>query len=204
MADLFLFADIIGIVAFSISGFLVGLRHRLDLLGVAIAATLTALGGGIVRDLLLDRTPYAFSHYYPVLTLLGALGVSLLFKLYRRDQIERGWIFVVSDTIGLVAFSIAGALLGIGAGFNFFGVMALGFITAVGGSVLRDTMINQLPAVLISDFYGSIALIVALLLYGLHVSIGISNTSLLGVALFATALRIVAFKLGWHLPTPKG
>ncbi len=200
MHDLFLAADIIGIIAFSISGFLVGLRHQLDLLGIGIATTLTALGGGIVRDLILGRTPFAFVEYYPVGTVLSVLILITIFKLYRREKIERGWVFVISDTIGLVAFSITGALLAIGADFNFFGVIALGFTTAVGGSLLRDTMINQMPSVLISDFYGSIALIVSLLLYALHVTSSISNTTLMGVALFAIVLRLIAYWRGWHLP----
>jgi uncharacterized membrane protein YeiH len=200
MHDLFVIADIIGIIAFSISGFLVGLRHKLDLLGVAIASVLTALGGGIVRDTILGRTPFAFSEYYPIFTLMSVLALTSLIKHFQHDTIERKSLFVISDTIGLVAFSVTGALLAIGAGYNFFGVISLSFITAIGGSVLRDIMINQVPAILISDFYGSIALIVSLLLYLLHVSHEINNTTILAVSLFAIALRLLAYYKKWHLP----
>jgi len=200
MHDLFIIADIIGIIAFSISGFLVGLRHKLDLLGVAIAAVLTALGGGIVRDTILGRTPFAFSQYYPIFTLMGVLLLASLIKHFQHDTIERKSFFVISDTIGLVAFSVTGSLLAIDAGYNFFGVIALSFVTAIGGSVLRDIMINQVPAILISDFYGSIALIVSVLLYLLHVSYEINNTTILAVSLFATILRLLAFYKKWHLP----
>jgi len=200
MHDLFVVADIIGIIAFSISGFLVGLRHKLDLLGVAIAAVLTALGGGIVRDTILGRTPFAFSEYYPIFTLMSVLVLASLIKHFQHDTIERKSFFVISDTIGLVAFSVTGSLLAIDAGYNFFGVIALSFITAIGGSVLRDIMINQVPAILISDFYGSIALIVSVLLYLLHVSYEINNTTILAVSLFATLLRLLAFYKKWHLP----
>lgn len=200
MHNLFVVADIIGIIAFSISGFLVGLRHKLDLLGVAIAAVLTALGGGIVRDTILGRTPFAFSQYYPIFTLMGVLLLASLIKHFQHDTIERKSFFVISDTIGLVAFSVTGSLLAIDAGYNFFGVIALSFITAIGGSVLRDIMINQVPAILISDFYGSIALIVSVLLYLLHVSDEINNATILAVSLFATILRLLAFYKKWHLP----
>lgn len=199
--DLVVAADILGIVAFALSGFLVGVRNNLDLLGLVISASLTALGGGIVRDAILDRTPFAFSEYYPAITVIATIAAAFAFRLYRREQIERQWLFVVSDTIGLVAFSITGALLAIAAGYNFFGVIILSFLTAVGGGVVRDVMINQVPSVLISDFYGSIALIVSVLLL-LLLGIGWLNTpGVAAVAAFAILLRLAAYIKGWHLPT---
>lgn len=200
MTDLFLVADIIGIIAFAISGFLAGVRNGLDLLGLIIVASLTALGGGIIRDLMLDRTPFAFSHYYPALTVMFSVTVALLFRLYRRKEIERKWIFIVSDTVGLVAFSITGALLGIAAGFNFFGIIIVSFLTAIGGGVTRDILINQVPSILTSDFYGTIALIVALLLIILDALAWMNDLSIFIVALFAVILRLMAYRLGWHLP----
>lgn len=200
-SNLVVAADILGIVAFALSGFLVGVRNNLDLLGLIIAASLTALGGGIVRDAILDRTPFAFSEYYPAITVITTVAAAFAFRLYRREQIERQWLFVVSDTIGLVAFSITGALLAIDAGYNFFGVIILSFLTAVGGGVARDVMINQVPSVLISDFYGSIALIVSVLLI---VLMGFDLLNTLGVAIVAALaiiVRLVAYIKGWHLPT---
>lgn len=193
-------ADILGIVAFTLSGFLVGVRNHLDLLGLIISASITALGGGIVRDVLLDRVPFAFNEYYPALTVLATIMISFIFRLYKSEQLERQWLFVISDTIGLVAFSITGALLALSVGFNFFGVMILSFLTAVGGGVLRDTMINQVPAVLISDFYGSIAIIVALLLILSNAVWGMNTLSVALIALFAITLRLVAYTKQWHLP----
>jgi uncharacterized membrane protein YeiH len=197
---LFLAADIIGITAFAVSGFLAGVRHRLDLLGIIIVASLTALGGGIIRDIMLDRTPFAFSEYYPALTVITTVTAALLFKLYRRKELERKWAFVISDTVGLVAFSITGALLGIGAEFNFFGVIIVSFLTAIGGGVTRDILINQVPSVLTSDFYGTIALIVALLLIGANGLGQMNEITITGIALFAVALRLIAYMKQWHLP----
>ncbi len=200
MPEYFVFADIIGIIAFTISGFLVAIKNDLDILGILIASTLTALGGGIVRDAILSTPPFAFTSLYPALTLTFAIFLVFIFRLYKKDSIERGWIFVVSDTIGLVAFSITGALMAINAEFNFFGIIILSFITAVGGGVARDIMINQVPSVLISDFYGSIAVIVALLLGVLGFFNAINEFSILSTALFSIALRLLAYKKGWHLP----
>lgn len=201
--NLVVFADILGIIAFALSGFLVGVRNNLDLLGVIISASLTALGGGVVRDVILDRTPFAFNEYYPAITVLTTIVASFAFRLYHREQIERQWLFVISDTIGLVAFSITGALLAIDAQFNFFGVIILSFLTAIGGGVLRDILINQVPAVLVSDFYGSIALIVSILLLLFAAVIGLSTLSVAVVAAIAVTLRLAAYIKGWHLPTLK-
>lgn len=198
--DLIVVADILGIVAFTLSGFLVGVRNNLDLLGLIISASLTALGGGVVRDVILDRTPFAFNEYYPAITVITTIAVAFAFRLYNREQIERQWLFVISDTIGLVAFSITGALLAIAADFNFFGVIILSFLTAIGGGVLRDILINQVPAVLVSDFYGSIALIVSILLL-LLVALGWMGTfGVASVAGFAIMLRLLAYLKQWHLP----
>ena len=200
MPEYFIFADIIGIIAFTISGFLIAIKNDLDILGILIASSLTALGGGIIRDAILSSTPFAFTSLYPVITLAATISIAFLFKLYKKASIEKQWIFVISDTIGLVAFSITGALLAINAEYNFFGIVILSFITAVGGGVTRDIMINQVPTVLISDFYGSIAVIVALLLGAVQL-LGIMNEfSIISIALFSIALRLIAYKKEWHLP----
>ncbi|MFA6188951.1 MAG: TRIC cation channel family protein [Sulfuricurvum sp.] len=198
--NLVVVADILGIVAFALSGFLIGVRHRLDLLGIIIAASITALGGGVVRDAILNRTPFAFTEYYPAITVITTIAIAFGFRLYRSEQLEQKWLFVISDTIGLVAFSITGALLAMDAGFNFFGVIILSFLTAIGGGVLRDTMINQVPSVLISDFYGSIALIVAILLLLTNKLWGIHTLEVAFIAAFAILLRLLAYYKQWHLP----
>lgn len=200
MPEYFIFTDIIGIAAFTISGFLVAIKNDLDILGILIASALTALGGGIVRDAILSTPPFAFTYVHPALTLSITIVLVFMFKLYEKDSIERGWIFVVSDTIGLVAFSITGALMAIDAQFNFFGIVILSFITAVGGGVARDVMINQVPSVLISDFYGSIAVIVALFFGVLDLFNAINEFSIIAVALISVVLRLVAFKKAWNLP----
>lgn len=198
--DPLIFVDVLGIIAFAISGFLVGTRNNLDILGVVIAASLTALGGGIVRDTILSVTPFAFKTLYPATALFTVIFLAFLFKIHRFDSIEKRWMFVISDTIGLVAFSITGALLALHAGYNFFGVIILSFITAMGGGVIRDILINQVPAVLISDFYGSISVIVSILLLLLHVSGFLNQTTIIIVAIFSIALRLVAYKYKWQLP----
>ncbi|KIM11304.1 MAG: membrane protein [Sulfuricurvum sp. PC08-66] len=198
--DLFGVADTIGIIFFAISGALVAIKNRLDLLGFFISGYLTALGGGIIRDLLLDRTPISFVLPYPALIVFLTLLAVLALKLQHRLDIDKKGFFVASDTIGLVAFSIAGSLLAIEAQFNLFGVIVLGFLTAVGGGLLRDVLINEIPAVLISNFYGSIAVAVALILFALDTFYHIDGVGLAATALFALALRLLAYYRNWRLP----
>lgn len=200
MPEYFIFADIIGIIAFTISGFLIAINNKLDILGILIASALTALGGGIIRDAILGAPPFAFTSLYPATTLIATIFIAYIFKLYKESSLERKWMFVISDTIGLVAFSITGALLAINAEYNFFGIVILSFITAVGGGVTRDIMINKVPTVLISDFYGSIAVIVALLLGTLSFFGAINELSIIIIALFSVTLRLIAYKKGWQLP----
>ena len=198
--DLFFVADIIGIIAFALSGYLVGVRNELDLLGILISSFLTALGGGIVRDVILDTTPFTFREYYPATTVLVVLTLSSVFKIYKKEDLERKFIFVISDTIGLVAFSITGALLALEAGFNIFGVVILSFITAVGGGLTRDILINKVPSVLVTDFYGSIALLAALLLFCCNALDFLNELSTALIAFLAISLRLVAYFKGWRLP----
>ena len=200
MPDYFLYADILGIIAFSISGFLIGIKNDLDILGVLIASSLTALGGGIIRDAILSSGPFAFTSIYPAVTLISTIFIAFIFKLYKKDSLERKWIFVISDTIGLVAFSITGAILAIDAEFNFFGIIILSFITAAGGGVARDVMINKVPTVLVTDFYGSIAVIVAVLLGLAEFFDSMNEITIISIALFSIGLRLIAFKKQWHLP----
>lgn len=198
--DLFFIADIIGIIAFTISGYLVAVRNELDLLGVLISSFLTALGGGILRDVILDTTPFTFREYYPATTVLVVLSLSFLFHLNKKKEIERKLFFVISDTIGLVAFSITGALLALDANLNIFGVIILSFLTAVGGGLTRDILINKVPAVLVTDFYGSIALLVALFLFVFHKFDYLNEISIFSVAVLAITVRLIAYFKGWRLP----
>jgi len=198
--NFFFIADVIGIAAFALSGMLTGVRHQLDILGIAIVATLTALGGGILRDTLIGEMPFAFSEYYPSLTVLSVLILSIVFRLYRREEIERRFLFIISDTLGLVAFSITGALVGIGQDLNVFGVIILGFLTAVGGGIIRDILLNRVPSILTHDVYGTIALLVSLSLALLHLAEALNIYTTIAVGAVTLLLRLIAYKKAWQLP----
>lgn len=197
-------ASVIGGVAFALSGYLVGWRKQLDLMGIFIVAFLTANGGGIIRDVLLGRQPAILLSTEPFwLTACVVLAASLL-KLQHWTNLERRWLFVVSDGIGLVAFGITGAVIALEAQLHFFGILMLSLLTATGGGIIRDILVNELPEVLHTGFYGSVALLIALALYTLnHVGL-LSPAFTLVVFALGLLVRLVAYHRQWQLPKLPG
>jgi uncharacterized membrane protein YeiH len=193
-------AEIIGIIAFALSGFLVAVRDRLDLLGIFIASFLTALGGGVLRDTVADRIPFTFSHLLPTLLVIGVLILSILFKLHLKDSIEKNFYFIISDSIGLVSFSISGAFVGLMVDFNIFGVVMLGLATAVGGGVMRDILLNKVPVLLTSELYGSVAIIVSIVVYICDKLGFVGYVPLSLIFIFGLSFRLLAYYKRWHLP----
>ena len=193
-------AEYIGIVAFAISGFFVGVRSRLDFLGVFISVFLTAFGGGIIRDVIADRTPYAFSSNVPAVMILGVMTLLIFFRFHKRDSIENRPFFILSDSIGLISFSITGAMIALEEGLNLTGVLALAFITAVGGGITRDVIINEVPFVFKTGFYGTVSLLIGLGVFVLHGADAISFLTLSLLFVFGVTLRMVAYYRKWSVP----
>lgn len=201
--EILYFIDIIGIISFALSGFLISIKHQLDMLGIFLMAFVTALGGGIIRDTIAGRVPYAFVDSILSLVVLGTLILAIVFKLHKKENLERKELFVLSDSIGLISFSISGALIAISIGANFFGVILLSFITAIGGGIIRDILINHVPLVLSKDFYGTVAIIIAIFLYFLNQFEFLNSMSILIVFGIGLLLRIMARRYKWKLPKLK-
>jgi uncharacterized membrane protein YeiH len=197
---MFEIAEYIGIIAFAMSGFFVSVRNRLDLLGLLICTFLTALGGGIIRDVIIDRTPYTFTHNLPSFIILCVILVLIVFRFNKRKSIENRPIFIISDSIGLVSFSISGALIAIESGLNFTGILALAFITAVGGGITRDVIINEVPFIFKTGFYGTVSLLVGIVVYILNIYDFINFYSILSLFIFAFFIRVIAFYKKWSIP----
>ena len=197
---MFEIAEYIGIIAFAMSGFFVATRNNLDLLGILISTFLTALGGGIIRDIAVDKIPFTFSHNYPALIVLSVMILLIVFKFHKKNSLENKPLFILSDSIGLISFSISGALIALEHNFNLTGVLAMSFITAVGGGIARDVIINEVPFVLKTGFYGTIALLIGLILYILESLSLISIYSISALFFLALTLRIVAYYKRWSIP----
>ena len=194
-------ADIIGIICFALSGFLIAVHYKLDILGVFISSFLTALGGGMIRDVLADRTPYVFTTNLPVILVVCTVLIALLFKLHKIADLEGKTTFIISDAIGLVSFSITGSIVAIQNEFNFLGVLILAFLTAVGGGTIRDILINRVPSILVSEFYATIALIIATSIFILEIFELRNLFTLTIVFVCGVLLRLLAYYKNWCLPT---
>jgi uncharacterized membrane protein YeiH len=197
---MFELAEYIGIVAFAMSGFFVAVRSKLDFLGVLISVFLTALGGGVVRDIMVDRTPYTFMHNTPAIIVFTLMLVLIIFKFHKKQSVENKSWFIVSDSIGLVSFSITGALVALESGLNLTGVFVLSFVTAVGGGIVRDIIINEVPFVFKTGFYGTVSLLVGVLMYLLHSFGMMSFYPTLFVFVLGVSLRVVAYYKKWSVP----
>lgn len=193
-------ADIIGIVSFALSGFLIAVHYKLDLLGIFISSFLTALGGGIIRDVIGNKTPYVLNENLPIQLVIATVTIALIFRLHKINNLEGKTAFIILDAIGLVSFAITGALIAIETNFNFFGVLMLAFLTAVGGGTIRDILVNKVPSILVSEFYGTVAIIVGSGTYTLHIFEQTTLLNLTVLFIFGVTLRLVAFYRKWHLP----
>ena len=193
-------AGVIGTLAFAFSGFIVGANSRLDIMGIYIVSALPAVGGGFVRDIIVDKTPNILSTPEPLLIVTIAVLMGFLFKLHKINNLEGKTLFIISDSLGLVAFSITGSLVAIDVGLNIFGVIVLSFLTAVGGGIIRDILINNVPMILQGGFYGSVAVLIAVSIFILDKYGYNNNASLLVVFISFMAIRLCAYFKNWHLP----
>jgi uncharacterized membrane protein YeiH len=191
--------DLIGIGVFAVSGALAAGRKRLDLLGVFVLAAVTAIGGGTVRDLLLDRQPIVWltdATYLGVI--VAAVAITFAYVHWRRPPLAS---LLVADALGLALFSVAGAQIAEAAGLPAVSVVLLGTMTGVGGGVIRDVLSAEVPFVLRRGNLYASAVILGIAVYLFLESVGVPRqaASLTGMALIA-ALRLAAIR--WELELP--
>ncbi len=136
----------IGVVSFAISGAMTALKKKMDLFGVLLLAFVTSFGGGLLRDLIIGRTPPSFlENTFYLLIVLSVTTLSTVFVSYILKHMN---IITIFDTIGLGIFTALGTYEGFTAGFNFAGCILTGFLTATAGGMLRDIFAAEIPAIL--------------------------------------------------------
>ena len=189
--------EILGTIAFALSGAMVAIGKKMDIFGVAILGMTAATGGGIMRDLLLGVTPpTALQH--PVYALL-ALAVSLIAflpKIRSRIDLDNFYLIII-DSVGLALFAVSGVKAGTMYD-NIFLQVFVGTITGVGGGVLRDMFAGERPMIFVRHFYAS-ACLLGSLLCALLFPLGEEPAMIAGAALIIV-LRLCAAKYKWHLP----
>ena len=208
-SDVFIFVlECIGTVAFAVSGALVAISHKLDLFGVLTVGSVTAVGGGITRDLLLGQTPpKIFSNpIILILALVTALAVFVIASINAKkfsnlsQKIDKINIFF--DALGLAVFSVSGVEIACKAGFskNFILAIILGVITGVGGGVLRDIFVNEKPYILTKHIYAVASLIGCLVYFVVKIYLGYKVIGTVVSALIIVTIRMLAAHYRWKLP----
>lgn len=198
-----LILEIIGTIAFAISGALVGIEKRMDILGVAILGATMAVGGGIMRDLLLGSTPpQALQHpLYLIIAVCSAIVIffSRIRSALRRNRVLFDAVLLVMDSIGLGVFTSVGIGAAKQLGSGMFISTFVGVVTGVGGGVMRDIMSGDIPFVFRKYFYCSASIIGAVVTAALWDTIGAVPAMLLGAAVIVL-LRFLAARFRWRLP----
>lgn len=200
--------EFVGTVAFAVAGAMVAIDKRVDLFGVLFLGMLTALGGGCLRDVLLGRFPPAmFSNYvYVTVSIAAALIVfiaaRLLAERYRLNEAAIDQINNVFDALGLGVFAVVGVEVSVSAGYGSNGFLAvfMGMTTAIGGGVLRDLLLREIPFVLKKRIYAIAAICGALAYYiGWRLALPETVSLLAGVGV-TFVLRLLATAFKWNLP----
>ena len=194
--------EIIGTLAFALSGLIEAARKKLDIVGMAIVTSLAAFGGGTLRDILLDRRPFFWVENEGwVWIILALCALALVFMRTRHIELtERSMQW--PDALGLGIFAAGGTQIAITAGMSPIISVIMGVITPVFGGVLRDVVVNEIPRAF-NDHqpYAVIAFVGGWLVVGLN-AIGLSSfwAIAIGAAVMVT-LRLMAMLFGWRLPT---
>lgn len=188
--------EIIGTIAFSASGTVVGIKKRLDVFGVGILAITTAVGGGIVRDTLLGNVPpLAFRN--PTYIFIS-LAVALFVSFFVIPVVKNRTVILVCDALGLGAFTVTGASMALSYD-NIMLIVALGVTTGVGGGVLRDIFVREIPQVFKNEIYAMASAIGAFAFYGMQLFIP-PHYALYPAFFIVVAIRLTSMYYGIHLP----
>jgi uncharacterized membrane protein YeiH len=191
--------DLAGIAVFALEGAGAGVQARLDLLGVLVVAFVTALGGGIVRDILIGAAPpQALRDWrYPATAFAAGMAAFAFDEVVRAIPQQA---LIILDAAGLSLFAIAGAEKTLDKGLGTLTAVLMGGVTGVGGGVVRDLLLTRVPAVLQRDIYATAALLGALVMViGRRLGLSAGWAAALGLAACFT-LRMVAVWQHWQLP----
>ena len=198
------FVDIIeffGTFAFAISGIRLASAKQFDLFGAFVVGFVTAIGGGTVRDLLLDVTPFWMQNPIYMWCTLAAL---IFVMIFHKHLVHLNNTFFAFDSIGLGLFVVVGVEKTIALGYPAWVVITMGTITGAIGGIIRDVLINEIPLVFRKDIYALACVfggIVFTILYSLNVNLIVNELATASIVIF---IRFMAVKYHWHIPILAG
>jgi uncharacterized membrane protein YeiH len=196
--------DLLGVAVFAVSGALAAGRKSLDLLGVFVVAVVTAIGGGTIRDVLLDRSPIFWIEDTTYLLVIGLAAAATIPTARAVPVVQRGTAprraLLVADALGLAVFTVSGAGIALDAQLPAEIAIAMGAITGTAGGAIRDVLTGEIPLVLRRDLYATASLAGGLVYVLLAALTGPTLTAALVGAGVVVALRLAAIVWGLHLP----
>lgn len=194
---LLLIIETAGTIAFAISGIRLAAAKKFDWFGAYVVGLVTAIGGGTLRDILLDTTPFWMEHGW----YLAVTGISLAYViLFRRQLVRLNSTFFVFDTIGLALFVVIGIQKTLAFGYPMWLAIIMGTITGALGGVFRDILINEVPLIFRKDVYGT-ACLAGGIVYWIMMLLGTeSAVQQLSCAVAVIAIRLLAVKYQWSIP----
>ena len=205
MSDFLLILELIGTVAFAVSGAMTGLAKKMDIFGVVILGLTTAVGGGVLRDVILGLTPPAmFTNpiYAAVAAVVSVIvflpAVRCCFTAHSRIS---DLVMLVMDSLGLGVFTVVGIQRAYTATEHreMFLLVFVGVVTGVGGGLLRDVMAGNTPYIFVKHVYASASIVGAILCAALWVPLGATAAMILGASVILT-VRLLAAHYHWSLP----
>lgn len=205
---LFFIMEIIGTIAFSCSGAMVAVRKKLDFLGIIVLGVITSVGGGMFRDILIGKNPPELFRN-PVYVIVAVIAAIAMFFIVQSQTLSHSFIQTkvydrlmnLLDAIGLGAFTVVGVNVAITSPYSHYVFLTifLGVITGVGGGLLRDIMVCEIPSILKEHIYACASLVGALL-YACSVYLKIPNIGIIVSALVVILIRVLARHYDWNLP----
>jgi len=190
--------DYLGTAAFAVTGASKAIEHKADIFGIIVLATVVGVAGGITRDVIFGRFPTAFSDpIYVSITVIIGVAMFFLYSYFKK----RMNVWLIFDAIGLGVFSIIGASIAYQiVGLDFLPIMFGGVLTAIGGGILRDVFVREIPIVFVKEVY-AIASIIGIVVFYVILSNGVDMqvASIIGI-IAATGIRLLAMKYNWNLP----
>jgi uncharacterized membrane protein YeiH len=193
--------DLGGTFVFAISGAMAGVKHRLDLFGVLVLAFAAGNSGGIARDVMIGAIPPAAINYwrYVAVSILAGLITFYWYRVINRLSSP----VLVFDAAGLALFAVAGATKALAYHTGPVAATLLGMLTGIGGGMVRDVLVREIPTVLRTELYAVAALVgAAAVVLGRLLHVPASVSAVTG-AVLCFGLRLMAMRRGWHLPTAR-
>lgn len=198
--------EYVGVIAFAVSGAVAAGKKRMDVVGAVVLACVVAVGGGTLRDLLLDIPVFWLANpAFLIVSAVVGLGVAVYARWHPPDKLGRNRIVQVSDAAGLAVFVVVGTGIALDAGASYLVAGLMGIVTGVGGGIVRDVLAAEVPEVFRNgQFYATAALAGAASYAGL-LALGAARPIVFWVPIAVVlAVRLGSLRFGWGLPTVGG